>query len=89
MGGQSARTTTEFARWTIVTRINQAGNLTLEIDLDGGRHAEVILQEGGIIDVSGRMTPWPLGDKGWDNPGAPSDFRKFRFEPSMSTAPAT
>ena len=86
MSSSSAKTTTEFDRWAVVTRINRAGNLTLEIDLDGQRHAEVVLQVGGIVDVSGRMSPWPLGEKGWDNPGAPSDFRKFRFEPTNVAA---
>ncbi len=87
MPSRSARTITEFERWTVVTRINKAGNLTLEIALDGESHAEVILQAGGRLDVSGRITPWPLGEKGWQNPGGPGDdFRKFRFEPTTATA---
>lgn len=79
----SPKTTTEFGPWNVVTRINKAGNLTLEISLDGTPHAEVILQEGGMIDLSGRITPWDIGEKGWQNPGGPGDdFRKFRFGPS-------
>jgi len=83
------RSTTEFDRWNVVARINKAGNLTLEIALDGEMHAEVILQEGGVIDLSGRVTPFDVGPKGWDNPGAPSDFRKFRYNPLPGTAPAS
>jgi hypothetical protein len=85
----SAKTTTEFDRWNVVARINRAGNLTLEIALDGEMHAEVILQEGGVIDLSGRVTPLEIGPKGWDNPGAPSDFRKFRFKRFPGEAPAS
>lgn len=66
--------------------INKSGNLALEIALNGEMHAEVILQEGGVVDLSGRLTPWDIGPKGWDNPGAPADFRKFRFEPAQGPA---
>lgn len=64
------KTTAEFESWRVTTRINKAGNLALEIELNGEMHAEVILQEKGIMDVGGRLKPWPLGDKGWDMPGA-------------------
>ncbi len=68
--------------WHVTTRLNKAGNLTLEISLDGQPHAEVILQKGGVIDVGARVSPWPLGTKGWDMPGSPEGFRKFRFDPA-------
>jgi hypothetical protein len=84
--GGAVKTTTEFEAWRVTARINKAGNLTLEIDLNGEMHAEVIFQEGGVVDVGGRFTPWPLGEKGWDMPGAPAGFRKFRFEPPQVAA---
>lgn len=71
---------TEFDDWSVTARINKAGNLALEIKLKDDMHAEVILQTDGTVDVGGRFKPWPLGEKGWDMPGAPSGFRKFRFE---------
>ena len=80
------KTITEFDGWRVTTRINKAGNLTLEIELNDAMHAEVILQESGTIDVGGRFKPWPLGEKGWDMPGAPSGFRKFRFEQADAAA---
>jgi hypothetical protein len=75
----------ELEPWLVTTRINKAGNLTLDISLNGEQHAEVILQEGGIIDVGARVSPWPLGEKGWGMPGAPKGFRKFRFDPASQT----
>ena len=75
----------ELDAWQVTTRINRAGNLTLEISLNDEPHAELILQEGGVIDVGARVSPWPLGDKGWNMPGAPTGFRKFRFDPSEKT----
>lgn len=80
------RTITEEGPWRVTTRINRAGNLALEIELDGDWHAEVVLQEGGVIDVGTKATPWPLGYKGWEMPGAPAELRKFRFGPESSAA---
>lgn len=81
------KTTTEFEAWRVTTRINKAGNLALEIELNDEMHAEVILQERGVVDVGGRFTPWPLGEKGWEMPGAAPGFRKFRFEPPQVATP--
>jgi hypothetical protein len=77
------QTITEDGHWRVMCRINKANNLTLEIEHDGVPHAEVILQEGGVIDLGTKARPWPLGEKGWEMPGAPStDMRKYRFGPS-------
>lgn len=77
------QTIMEDDHWRVTCRINKADNLTLEIEHDGEPHAEVILQEGGVIDLGTKARPWPLGEKGWDMPGAPStDMRKYRFGPS-------
>ena len=66
---------------------NKAGNLTLEIERDNALHAEVVLQEGGVIDIGTTGRPWDLGEKGWDMPGAPSpQMRKYRFEPPKDEA---
>lgn len=78
------KTLVDLDRWIVTTRINRNGNLAVEVVLDGDPHAEVILQPGGVIDIGGRINPWPLGEKGWDMPGAPPGFRKFRFEPTES-----
>lgn len=73
----------EEGPWRVTSRINKAGNLTLEIEHDGVAHAEVVLQRRGVIDLGTKGRPWPLGEKGWDMPGAPSpDMRKYRFGPS-------
>jgi hypothetical protein len=81
-GRQNVKTISEAEPWRVTTRINRAGNLALEIELDGEWHAEVVLQPGGVIDLGTKAKPWPLGEKGWDMPGAPSkDLRKFRFGP--------
>lgn len=71
----------EEGPWRVTSRINKAGNLTLEIEADGELHAELVLQAGGVIDLGTKARPWPLGEKGWDMPGAPGDMRKFRFAP--------
>ena len=74
------KTIMEQGPWRVTSRINQSGNLTIEIGLNGSLHAEVILQEGGMVDLGTTARPWPLGEKGWHMPGAPSeDWRKFRF----------
>ena len=79
------QTIAEDGHWRVTCRINKANNLTLEIEHDGALHAEVILQEGGIIDLGTKARPWELGQKGWGMPGAPStDMRKYRFAPSDS-----
>jgi hypothetical protein len=76
------RTVVETGPWQVTVRINQAGNLTIEVELNGHLHADLILQEGGTLDLGTFATPWPLGEKGWDMPGAPSkSMRKFRFGP--------
>lgn len=76
------RAIVEEGPWSVTTRINRAGNLTLEIKLNGEWHAEVILQEKGVIDLGTKAKPWPLGEKGWEMPGSPDpNLRKFRFEP--------
>lgn len=71
--------------WTIVARRNQAGNLTIEVALDGVDHAEIVLQENGIIDLGSESLRWDLNEKGWSMPGAPNEqWRKFRFERTNS-----
>jgi hypothetical protein len=76
------RAIVEEGPWRVTCRINKAGNLTLEIEQDGELHADVIFQHGGVIDLGTKARPWPLGDKGWEMPGAPSsELRKFRFGP--------
>lgn len=75
------KTIAEDGPWRVTTRLNNAGNLTLEVELDGELHADVVLQEGGTVDVGTRARPWDIGEKGWDMPGAPPGFRKFRFGP--------
>lgn len=76
------QTITEEGYWRVTCRINKSDNLTLEIERDGVPHAEVVLQEGGIIDLGTKARPWRLGEKGWKMSGAPStDMRKYRFEP--------
>jgi len=73
----------EEGGWRVTCRINKSGNLALEIEHDGKAHAEVVLQQGGVIDLGTMARPWPLGEKGWRMPGAPSpDMRKYRFAPS-------
>jgi hypothetical protein len=63
------RTVVETGPWQVTVRINQAGNLTIEVELNGHLHADLILQEGGTLDLGTFATPWPLGEKGWDMPG--------------------
>jgi hypothetical protein len=73
----------EDGPWRVTCRINKAGNLALEIEHDGTPRADVVLQDQGIIDLGTKARPWPLGEKGWEMPGAPStDMRKYRFGPS-------
>jgi hypothetical protein len=63
--------------WLVKVRENKAGNLAIEIALQGESHAEFVLQENGTIDfgTKGRQI-------GWDMPGAPSpELKKFRFCP--------
>jgi hypothetical protein len=68
--------------WAVTSRVNQAGNLAIEISLNGERHAELILQEDGTVDLGTKARPWEMGKSGWTMPGAPDpDFRKFRFGP--------
>jgi hypothetical protein len=66
----------QLGPWTVEVRENKAGNLAIEVTLNGNPHAEFVLQPGGVIDVgtTGKL-------KGMDMPGAPSaDRKKFRFE---------
>jgi len=37
--------------WRVTTRINKAGNLALEVELHGQLHAELVLQDKGVIDL--------------------------------------
>ena len=79
----------ELDGWRMITRLNRAGNLTVEIERDGELRADVIFQANGVIDLGTTGRPWPLGEKGWDMPGAPSrDGRKFRFGPEETVARA-
>jgi hypothetical protein len=69
-------------QWTVDVRINKSGNLAIEVALEGVPHAEFILQEDGTLDVGTKSKPWPLGESGWEMPGAPTpELRKFRFGP--------
>jgi hypothetical protein len=80
------QTIIENGSWRVVCRTNKAGNLTLEIEQDGQLHADVIFQEGGVIDLGTTARPWDLGEKGWGMPGAPStEMRKYRFGPGQNT----
>lgn len=73
----------EDGRWRVVTRRNRSGNVTVEVELDGELHADLVLQEGGVVDLGTKARPWPLGEQGWEMPGAPSaDLRKFRYSPN-------
>lgn len=68
--------------WTVNVRRNQAGNLAIEVDIDGVRRAELILQEGGTTDLlTTARRQMDLGEKGWQTPGKPEGLRRFRFEP--------
>jgi len=72
--------TEELGPWGVDVRRNKAGNLAIEVSLEGEAHAEFVLQEDGTLDVGTKATPWDLGDAGWQMPGAPSpELRKFRF----------
>jgi hypothetical protein len=62
------QTIMEDGKWRVTCRINKSNNLTLEIEHDGDPHAEVILQEGGVIDLGTKARPWELGQKGWEMP---------------------
>jgi hypothetical protein len=74
----------EDDRWRVIARRNAHHNLTIEIELDGVPHAELVLQTGGTIDLGTKARPWDLGEIGWQMPGAPSaDLRKFRFGPDI------
>lgn len=68
-------------KWTVTARINKAGNLAVEVDLNGMRHAELILQESGTTDLlTTARRQMDLGIKGWQAPGKPHSLRRFRFE---------
>ena len=74
----------EDGTWRVVTRMNRSGNLAVEVELEGAPHAELILQRGGVVDLGTKARPWPLGERGWDMPGALSSaLRKFRFGPDV------
>ena len=47
------------------------------------------LMEGGIIDVGAGVSPWPLGEKGWDMRGAPMGFRKLATTPCPTHRPSS
>jgi hypothetical protein len=64
-----------------------ARNLTVEVELDGQWHAEVVLQESGAIDLGTKARPWELGKKGWAMRGAPSaEMRKYPFGPDPAAS---
>lgn len=66
--------------WLVDVRQNKAGNLAIEVSLDGKPHAEFVLQTDGTLDVGTKAKPWDLGEAGWEMPGAPTpELRKFRF----------
>ena len=68
--------------WAVTSRVNQAGNFTIEISLNGEPHAELILQEDGTLDLGTKARPWEMGKSGWTMPGAPGpDFRKVSIRP--------
>ena len=65
----------QIGPWTVEVRENKAGNLAIEVKLNGDPHAEFVLQDGGTIDIGTRNKL-----AGWDMPGAPSpEMKKFRF----------
>jgi hypothetical protein len=48
----------------------------------------LILQEVGVVDLGTKSRPWPLGESGWEMPGAPStDWRKYRYGPLEQVPP--
>jgi len=68
--------------WQVDIRQNKAGNLAIEIRLNGEAHAEFVLSDDGTLDLGTKGKPWDLGEKGWHMPNAPDDsLRKFRFSP--------
>jgi hypothetical protein len=55
--------------------------------LNGVLHADLVCQENGKLDLGTKGRPWPIGERGWGMPGAPSeDWRKYRFEPDEAAA---
>ncbi len=66
--------------WTVTARINKSGNLAIEIGLSGTAHAEVILQEGGTVDLLTKAEQLDLGQTGWKAPSKPAGLRRFRFK---------
>lgn len=81
------KTIAEIGPWRIVARENQSGNLTVEVEVNGERLADLCCQEDGTVDVGTTGRPWPLGEKGWAMPGAPSeDWRRYRFAESEDAA---
>jgi hypothetical protein len=81
------KTIAEIGPWRVTSRKNRSGNLTVEVELNGVMHADLICQENGTIDLGTTGRPWPLGEQGWNMPGAPSeDWRKFRFAESEEAA---
>jgi hypothetical protein len=81
------KTVAEIGPWRVTSRENRSGNLTIEVELNGERHADFYCQEDGMVDVGTTGRPWPLGEKGWDMPGAPSEkWRRYRFADSEEVA---
>ena len=74
------KTVAEIGPWRVFARENQKGNLTVEVELRGVMHADLVCQENGTVDLGTKGRPWPLGEKGWNMPGAPTQgMRKYRF----------
>lgn len=84
------KTIAEIGPWRVFTRENQRGNLTVEVELNGDMHVELVCQEDGTVDLGTKGRPWPLGEKGWHMPGAASEeLRKYRFSESEQVAAET
>jgi len=77
-------TKSENDPWTVTVRMNKAGNLTIEVELDHEMHCDLVLNIDGTIDLGTQGRPWELGEQGWGMPGAPNpEWRKYRYQPEQ------
>lgn len=77
----------ELGPWRVTARINKKRNLTVEVELDGEDHANVIMQEGGKVELETKARPKDVGEKGLVVSNASSeDIRRFWFEPPPASS---